>query len=151
MTRSEALEAMAHWIFIATAADDVLSKSAAQAALQALEEGGVLLSFEEDSSSQDLAQSTTVAPPYGLAGPEPFEVMHAGEDGWCDWVHPAPGYLMQCCDCGLIHEMQFQIFVRDEELRGGPLNEGEDEDTGVIVFRAKRADDPQSSGAEGWP
>ncbi len=26
------------------------------------------------------------------------------EDGWCNWVCPKPqGYLMQCCDCELIH------------------------------------------------
>lgn len=75
-----------------------------------------------------------------------FEVMEAGEDGWCDWIHPIPGYLMKCCDCGLVHEMAFEIVVRDEELQGGPLNEGEDEATGVIVFRAKRAD-ADTSGA----
>ena len=32
------------------------------------------------------------------------------EDGWCDWVCPKPrGYLMQCCDCELIHEVDFRV------------------------------------------
>jgi hypothetical protein len=32
------------------------------------------------------------------------------EDGYCEWVCPTPvGYLMQCCDCGLIHEVEFRV------------------------------------------
>lgn len=32
------------------------------------------------------------------------------EDGYCDWVCPNPAsYLMQCCDCGLIHEVQTRV------------------------------------------
>jgi len=72
MTRSEALEAIARGIGDAVPISARLTKGqqkrAAQAALQALEEGGVLLSFEEDGSARDHAQSTTVAPPSGLAG-----------------------------------------------------------------------------------
>lgn len=34
----------------------------------------------------------------------------AGQDGWCEWVQPiADGYKMSCCDCDLVHEMQFRI------------------------------------------
>jgi hypothetical protein len=34
----------------------------------------------------------------------------ATEDGYCEWVCPTPkGYLMQCCDCGLIHEAEFRV------------------------------------------
>jgi hypothetical protein len=45
-----------------------------------------------------------------------FETMDAGEDGWTDFVHPLPGYLMKCCDCGCVHEMDarvVQIIQRD--------------------------------------
>lgn len=32
------------------------------------------------------------------------------EDGFCEWVCPTPvGYLMQCCDCGLIHEVETRV------------------------------------------
>lgn len=32
------------------------------------------------------------------------------EDGFSNWVCPKPlGYLMQCCDCGLIHEAEFRV------------------------------------------
>jgi hypothetical protein len=57
-------------------------------------------------------------------------------DGWTEWVHPLPNYRMQCCDCGLIHEMEFAI--ADHCKDGVPLNEGEDS-THIIVFRARRA------------
>jgi hypothetical protein len=31
-------------------------------------------------------------------------------DGWSEWVCPAPdSYLMKCCDCGLVHELQFRV------------------------------------------
>lgn len=56
-------------------------------------------------------------------------------DGWCEWIHPLPGYLMQCCDCGLVHEMDFRIGARDGY---GPLNPGESDESGVIIFRARR-------------
>ena len=30
--------------------------------------------------------------------------------GWCDWVMPImQGYKMQCCGCGLVHEIEFHI------------------------------------------
>ena len=32
------------------------------------------------------------------------------DDGWSDWICPKPqGYLMQCCDCGLIHEVDSRV------------------------------------------
>jgi hypothetical protein len=38
------------------------------------------------------------------------EPQEALEDGFCNWVCPKPtGYLMQCCDCGLVHEVDFRV------------------------------------------
>lgn len=32
------------------------------------------------------------------------------EDGWTEWVQPIRrGYKMRCCDCRLVHEMQFRV------------------------------------------
>ena len=53
-----------------------------------------------------------------------FPEEHAGPDGWTDWIHPLPGYRMQCCDCGLIHRLELRVddlgqpnlrMARDEE------------------------------------
>ena len=53
--------------------------------------------------------------------------IHEGE-----WVWPKMhNYKMQCCDCGLIHEMDFVVV--DEET-GVPLNGGS------VMFRAYRKD-----------
>lgn len=31
-------------------------------------------------------------------------------DGWSRWVYPEmDGYKMSCCDCGLVHQMQFRV------------------------------------------
>lgn len=59
-----------------------------------------------------------------------------GEDGWSEWLHPtAPSFFSQCCDCGLIHEMEFEIVPANGNVA---LNPGERED-GVIIFRARRS------------
>ena len=32
------------------------------------------------------------------------------KDGWSYWQYPQmKGYLMQCCDCGLVHEVEFKV------------------------------------------
>lgn len=70
-------------------------------------------------------------------GEDGFEIMVEREDGWCDWVHPVPGYRMKCCDCGLVHDMEFAIVKSHDN---GPYNEGESDDA-VIIFRARRSEE----------
>lgn len=50
-----------------------------------------------------------------------FRVEPERDDGWSDWIHPLPGYRMACCDCGLVHDMQFRM-----------------DDLGQVNFRARR-------------
>lgn len=46
-------------------------------------------------------------------------------DGWSRWVQPAMrGYLLSCCDCGLVHRLDFRIV--------GPERD-------AVQFRAQRA------------
>ena len=46
-------------------------------------------------------------------------------DGWTRWVPPRmKGYKMACCDCGLVHDMQFKIVPYGRGFK--------------VVFRAKR-------------
>lgn len=49
-------------------------------------------------------------------------VMVEGDGGWTEWVHPLPGYRMSCCDCGLVHELEFDVV-----------------DGGKVIFRARRS------------
>jgi len=64
---------------------------------------------------------------------------------WSDWVCPSPEqYFMKCCDCGLVHEMQFKVakyklgneceFVEDTNLQA--------------VFKARRTHPPQRTEQE---
>lgn len=64
---------------------------------------------------------------------DPVAVM---PDGWSEWIHPLPGYLMGCCDCGLVHEMQVAIGRDNDE--GAALNEGEERAGAVVIFRMHR-------------
>ncbi len=52
--------------------------------------------------------------------PPRFKTMHGkNRGGWCDWVTPKDnGYLMKCCDCGLVHEMEFKAYVETKQKRG---------------------------------
>ena len=82
--------------------------------------------------------SDTAHRPGGL--PQDFikhEVENEGD--WSEWVNPnSEQYFMKCCDCGLVHEMQFKVakysegdeceFVADADLQS--------------VFRARRAAQP---------
>lgn len=49
-----------------------------------------------------------------------FQHHKPGRGGWSEWVCPKPGknYLFKCCDCGLVHEMQFGAFAEAENKRG---------------------------------
>lgn len=90
----------------------------------------VLAALERISTRSALYRTEKPKPPVQC------EPMHPDAEGWSEWIHPIPGYLMQCCDCGLIHEMQFQIVPADgNDL--SKLNEGETAE-GLIIFRAKR-------------
>ena len=62
--------------------------------------------------------------------------MYAGEDGWTDWIQPRhEQYRMQCCDCGLIHEMQFRVVKDTPNSR---FVDTEKQAKGLVVFRARR-------------
>lgn len=39
--------------------------------------------------------------------------------GWSDWVQPLNGYRMACCDCGLVHEMEFEVLRKGKDLPDG--------------------------------
>lgn len=69
------------------------------------------------------------------------------EDGWSDWISPKmTGYLMQCCDCGLIHELDFKVvrYIGEKNLNGMQENvEIEDNDVQTLL-RARRRDDLSS-------
>jgi hypothetical protein len=57
--------------------------------------------------------------PEGKPMSERFKTMRPGRGGWTEWVCPTPeSYLMKCCDCGLVHEMQFSAFAEANQKRG---------------------------------
>lgn len=44
-----------------------------------------------------------------MTAPETCQPEYANDDGWTDWIHPLPGYRMQCCDCGLVHVLELRV------------------------------------------
>ena len=58
-----------------------------------------------------------------------------GPDGWSDWITPVmSGYRAACCDCGLVHEFQFQVLRHVQDHPNGTW-EGE-----VLSSRAYRVE-----------
>jgi hypothetical protein len=63
-------------------------------------------------------------------------------DDWSEWVCPDPTqYFMKCCDCGLVHEMQFNVVKYSE----GDKCEDFDDPHVQAVFRARRTTPPAIS------
>lgn len=55
-----------------------------------------------------------------------LQVAEEGKDGWTEWIQPVrKGYKMGCCDCGLVHLLDFRLVKRKDGH-------------GYIQFRASR-------------
>ena len=77
---------------------------------------------------------------WGQCEPQP-----ALEDGWSNWVCPRPqGYLMQCCDCELIHEVDFRVVRYESE--SSEVYEVVDDPNLQAQMRMKRRDDISPKG-----
>lgn len=80
-----------------------------------------------------------------------FEPQRAATpDGWTDWICPKPvGYLMQCCDCGLVHEVDARV-AKYEPRPSEVFTVVEDVDT-QVQWRMRRRDDLSGNSApEGY-
>jgi hypothetical protein len=82
--------------------------------------------------------SDTAYRPGGL--PQDFikhEVENEGD--WSEWVNPnSEQYFMKCCDCGLVHKMQFKVVKYSEGDECEPYNDPNVQ----VVFRARRTTPP---------
>jgi hypothetical protein len=58
---------------------------------------------------------------------------HQQQDG--EWVQPKEGYKMACCDCGLIHRMEFRV-------RGGKVQFRAWRDNRATAARRRRKSTP---------
>jgi hypothetical protein len=82
--------------------------------------------------------SDTAYRPEGL--PQDF-IKHEVDsfDDWSEWICPDPTqYFMKCCDCGLVHEMQFNVVKYSK----GDECEDFDDPSVQAVFRARRTTPP---------
>ena len=73
--------------------------------------------------------------------PSRWPIPKVKADGWSVWVQPTMrGYQMKCCDCGLVHEVEFRVFRADErpspDEAYGPVMPVEDY---RVQMRMKRA------------
>jgi len=63
------------------------------------------------------------------------------KSGWSRWQSPEmKGYLMGCCDCGLVHEMEFKVVKRKKKQTPNGWWEADEMNPDIyrVVMRAKR-------------
>lgn len=72
----------------------------------------------------------------GLCGDAEYAEVQADE-----WVKPVmDNYLMKCCDCGLVHEMDFRVVRIIEEYEDGTRTVELVEGRYEVQLRARRID-----------
>jgi hypothetical protein len=42
----------------------------------------------------------------------------AGQDGWTNWILPQRRYRLACCDCGLVHDVEWRVVAVTKRNRG---------------------------------
>ena len=69
-----------------------------------------------------------------------FKQHTANKDGWCDWDTPVmKGYRMACCDCDLVHEVEFRVLEVIKEHEDGSWSANDLDDKKYRVkLRMKR-------------
>jgi hypothetical protein len=94
--------------------------------------------IEQADEQEAWKTSDTAYRPDGL--PQDFTKHEVENEGdWSEWVCPDPTqYFMKCCDCGLVHEMQFNVV----KYSAGDKCEDVDDPHVQAVFRARRTTPP---------
>ena len=60
-------------------------------------------------------------------------------DGWSEWQQPImKGYRMQCCDCGLVHEVEFEVWRQTGAENADGTWPAEDVENGRLSWRMRR-------------
>jgi hypothetical protein len=139
-TMKMALEALEQYTNVVTSVNDpnswetvVDGGKPARDAIAAIKQALAAPVQQEPWNSSDTAYR-----PEGL--PQDF-IKHEVDsfDDWSEWVCPDPEqYFMQCCDCGLVHEMQFNVV----KYSAGDKCEDVDDPYVQAVFRARRTTPP---------
>ena len=71
------------------------------------------------------------------------KVVELKETGWSEWIIPKPDYKMACCDCGLIHDIEFRVVKQGRSKRNGtfsvtPVPSEAKQGHFRVYFRARR-------------
>jgi hypothetical protein len=129
-------------------------KEALTLALEALKKSdGFLYNWHENYSDDEadayaaarqLNEQAIIAAEKALAQPEqePEFVTHNVDKpyDWSEWVCPNPsGYLMKCCDCGLVHEAEFGVVRYKSETDREDCDMVDDPNL-QAVFRMRRSE-----------
>jgi hypothetical protein len=125
----QALEALEELNKVSIGVDAVCLPGEIDTAMDALR-----TAIAEAEKQEAWKPNDTAYRPGGL--PQDFIVHEVENEGdWSEWVCPDPEqYFMKCCDCGLVHEMQFKVVKYSE----GDECDGVDNPDVRGIFRARR-------------
>ena len=125
----QALEALEELNKVSIGVDAVCLPGEIDTAMDALR-----TAIAEAEKQEAWKPNDTAYRPGGL--PQDFIVHEVENEGdWSEWVCPDPEqYFMKCCDCGLVHEMQFKVV----KYSVGDECDGVDDPDVRGIFRARR-------------
>ena len=79
-----------------------------------------------------------------MAEAEPMPKMFIAverEDGWSDWIAPQmKDYKLVCCDCGLVHRINFHVRQVVKHKKNGVFTHKEPKGEMAVFFQAARDD-----------
>lgn len=67
-----------------------------------------------------------------------FKRVTEGPDGWSEWQYPTENYQMKCCDCGLVHDMEYRAFAEAERDASGEFKAIPLPHPIRVMYRARR-------------
>lgn len=68
-----------------------------------------------------------------------YKQHYANEEGYSEWETPEmKGFKLSCCDCGLVHNMDFKVLKVTETFEDGTWNTEEPDGDYRVEFRVSR-------------
>jgi hypothetical protein len=116
------------------------AQSALKLALEALEADELDMVDDGSGNMVFRKEQAITAIKEALAQPEFIKHEVENADDWSEWVCPDPkGYLMKCCDCGLVHEAEFGVVRYKSETEREDCDRVDDPNL-QAVFRMRRSE-----------
>lgn len=68
-----------------------------------------------------------------------YKQHYANDEGWSEWITPVmTDYKLCCCDCGLVHNIDFNVLQVTETFKDGTWDHKEPDGDYRVEYRISR-------------